>query len=75
MRPLVAKLQVKKINNVRYLSAILDVLNRHYKIKVSYSKPMLSRTYRVTIEGAQEASYESDFRAFAFSVGWQVESA
>lgn len=71
---MVVKLQVKKINNVRYLSAILDVLNRRYKIKVSYSKPMLSRTYRVTIDGPQEDSFESDFRAFAFSVGWLADS-
>ncbi len=67
------KLHVKKIKDDRYLSALLDILNRHYKIRASYEKPRLSRTFEVRIEGGEEASFENDFRAFASSVGWQVE--
>lgn len=70
---MVIKLQVKKINDVRYLSALLDILNRHYKIRAGYDKPMLSRTYGVHVEGTEEGSFENDFRAFASSVGREVE--
>jgi hypothetical protein len=71
---MVIRLEVKNIKDDHYLSALLDILNRHYKMKVSgkKKKPHLSRTYEIRIEGNGEESFENDFMAFASEVGWLV---
>jgi len=70
---MVVRLQVKNIKDERYLSGILDILNRHYGIRTSFEKPRFSRTYYVLVEGKGEDSCVDDFRAFASTVGWTTE--
>jgi len=72
---MVIRLEVTNVKDNHYLTALLDILNHHYKIKASgkKKKPHLSRTYEIRIDGNGEESFESDFRSFASSVGWLVE--
>jgi hypothetical protein len=73
-------LKIKNVKDDRYLTAIMEILNRHYDVKASYYRPHLSLTYEIKIEGTEvdfskEKNFEYDLRSFASTVGWQAERA
>lgn len=66
------RLKIKGCNE-KYLVALLDILHKHYNVRVRYEKPSLSRTFELEIEGSDEEIFTREVQAFCSQVGWRTE--
>ena len=63
---------VVRKGQLKYLSALLEVLHKRYDAQVRYNSPRLSRKIEVVVEGVEEESLSREIQAFCKQVDWIV---